>query len=102
MGVMSTLFTITIVLSKTIVFNRFVSDSWSPKTRLLGSFCGGQDEAVVEAHSGVLSVFYSDDSGLGFNASFSVLDCPYHCTDPNRRCNEDGECVCKEGLSEPR
>ena len=85
-----------------LFLTRFVSESWAPKSRLLGSFCGGQDDVVVEATSGVLAVYYVDDYSVGFNASFSVLECPYHCSDPNRRCDESGDCVCKDGLGGKR
>ena len=57
-----------------------MSDSWATKTRLLGSFCGGQDDVTVEAYSGVMSVFYSDDDGPGmFKYILTTIICRIQC-----------------------
>ena len=49
------------------------------------------------ATSGAMTVYYFCNGQRGFNASFSILQCPYNCdaTLYNRECNERNQCVCK-------
>ena len=55
------------------------------------------------ATSGIMTIYFLCTGPSGFGAHFQILQCPDRCEsiDPNRQCNQQGECVCADNLAGP-
>lgn len=69
----------------------------------LGVFCLNdpywKGKKLVAA-SGTMTIHYVCQDSTGFNASFQIFSCPWHCPDAdNRMCSSEDVCICKEGFA---
>ena len=81
-------------------------------SKLLVSTCSGSQpkNETYEAKSGYLTVYYRKRnliSSEGFNASFHLLSCPYHCDHDRMHCMQSPaspseQCVCRQGWTGER
>lgn len=71
--------------------------------QLLSVFCTEDTKHWrVEAHSGYLTVHYKQTSvegQQGFNAIYTVRSCLAGTCSPPHTCNENGQCVCRDGFT---